>query len=271
MMKKILLASLLVFMGLPACLYLSLPFSDIKKLKYGHPVIKRVGAIKNYQILKKRPPGWTELGKVNKTAYLAIVVSEDWAFYQHDGFDINQISQAFTQAVSGERVRGASTISQQVVKNIFLTNEKSISRKLKEVLLTYYLEREVSKNKILEIYLNIIEYGKNLYGITKATNYYFEKKPIHLNVAEGAFLAMLLPSPIRYAQSFRKKELTTYASTTVEQILDKMVQAKHLKRAQRGEYRNYHYNFIEYDDLFYDSISVEQAGVKLLEEDILRE
>lgn len=181
---------------------------------------------KAYVLTRMRPKDWTPLKEVSEYAKWAIIVSEDWAFYEHEGVDLRQLKIALREsAKAGEFTRGASTISQQVVKNALLTDERSIWRKLQEAILTLYLEKIVSKDRILELYLNIIELGENVYGIGEASRYYFNTSPKNLNAREGAFLAMLLPSPVRYSVSFDKKELTEFATEQVNSILTKMRQA----------------------------------------------
>lgn len=212
------------------------PRGEIKDLEKGFVTTKIDAEGKaGYSFSKKRPSSWVKLNEVNKLAAHAIVVSEDWAFYQHNGVDVSQVKEAVSEAIEGERTRGASTISQQVVKNIFLTPEKTLSRKMRELLYTTYMEEHVSKEKILEVYLNIAEFAPGVYGIKAASKHYFKKDPSKLTAREGAFLAMLLPSPKRYSQSFREKKLTDYADQTVNTILDKMVVANYLPKEKLDE------------------------------------
>jgi monofunctional biosynthetic peptidoglycan transglycosylase len=157
-------------------------------------------------------------------AVSAIVLSEDWAFYQHNGFDWQQIWDSVERNwKAGKYVRGGSTITQQVAKNVFLSKEKTLWRKVQEAVLTVRLERQLTKRRILEIYLNVVEFGQGLYGIGPAARFYFSKSPAELTAKEGAFLAMLLPSPKKYSVSFRKKALTPYAAATVRSILGKLL------------------------------------------------
>jgi monofunctional biosynthetic peptidoglycan transglycosylase len=209
------------------------PRQEIEALESSHVAVsvdKDLNA--NYTITKKRPANWVSLKEMNYTAAHAIVVSEDWSFYGHSGYDLGQIKKAAVEAVEGERTRGASTISQQVVKNLFLNPEKTLTRKFKELIYSTYMERNVSKEKILETYLNIAEFGPGIYGIKAASRHYFKKGPKDLTAKEGAFLAMLLPSPKRYGESFRKGEMTDFAQKTVDDILEKMVVAKYIKKDQ---------------------------------------
>ncbi|HCM40809.1 MAG: hypothetical protein A2Z97_06060 [Bdellovibrionales bacterium GWB1_52_6] len=205
--------------------------TDVSKLKNSYPVVHYRGKTVPARITlqKSAPPDWTSVGQVSRVAIGAIVVSEDWAFYQHGGFDANQMKLALEQDIEERRfARGASTITQQVAKNIFLESDKNIVRKIKELIIAVQLEKMFKKNKILEIYLNIAEWGEGIYGIRAAARHYFGKPPSELSPKEGAFLAMLLPSPKRYSQSFRDKRLTRFAARTVDSILEKMVQAKYL-------------------------------------------
>lgn len=188
-------------------------------------------------IKKTKPANWVNIGAVNSNAIAAIVLSEDWAFYQHNGFDWQQIWGAFqTNLEKGKFVRGGSTITQQVVKNVFLSSEKTIWRKLQEAVLTFRIERELPKKRILEIYLNIAEFGEGLYGVGAASHKYFGKPPSDLNAKEGAFLAMLLPSPKKYSISFRKNEMSRYASSTVRSILQKLLATHRISQEQYESY-----------------------------------
>ncbi len=209
---------------------------SVRVLRSQYPVVDYQGASVPTQMhwAKIRPHGWVKISRISKIAVAAIVVSEDWAFYQHKGYDLNQITEAFKLDLKRRRfARGASTITQQVVKNLFLGQEKSLGRKIKEVVLSVQLEETLKKSEILEIYLNIAEWGEGLFGVGAAAQFYFKKDPSDLTAKEGAFLAMLLPSPKRYSRSFFKRRLTHYAQETVQSILDKMVQAGYLSEESR--------------------------------------
>ena len=204
--------------------------------------------------LKKNNPkkDWVKIERVSYYAKWAIVVSEDWAFYEHQGVDFNQLELVIKESIGKHKLtRGASTISQQVVKNLFFSNERSIIRKFKEMILTYKLEQVLTKDRILELYLNIAELGEDLYGIKAASKFYFNKKPYALSAKEGAFLAMLLPSPKKYSISFRNRELTDYAKSTVDSILVKLRQAKIISEDQRVEMENETFTW-EMDNYYFE-------------------
>lgn len=130
----------------------------------------------------------------------AFIAAEDKNFYRHHGLDYKGIARAIVKNIQARSFRqGASTISQQLVKNTQLSSEKTLARKLKEIKLTKQLERRFSKNKILESYLNTIYFGHGCYGIAGAANYYFGKDPADLTAAEGATLAAVIRSPNNYS------------------------------------------------------------------------
>jgi monofunctional biosynthetic peptidoglycan transglycosylase len=212
--------------------------SLLPKLKKQYPVVRYQGPQVRPKIewSERRPVQWVLLQEVSTYARGAIVVSEDWAFWQHPGYDLQQIKEAIKEDLEEkEFARGASTITQQVVKNVFLSNQKSLIRKIKEFFLAMLLEKQVGKKRILETYLNIAEWGEGIFGIQKASYYYFKKPPSQLTPREGAFLAMLLPSPKRYSQSYRNKKLTRYAQRTVNSILGKMCQARFITDEQKAQ------------------------------------
>ena len=210
--------------------------SGIKDLKTRYPHVIYHGSKEPFdvEIRKSRPDHWVSLGQVSRPAQMAILISEDWAFYSHPGYDEKQIREAIEESIeSGKLKRGASTITQQMVKNVFLSQEKSLVRKVRELWLATKVEKVLGKKRILEIYLNIAEWGEGIFGIGRAARHYFNKHPSELTAKEGEFLAMLLPSPKKYSISFRKRELTRYARKTVNSILNKLVSANVLTYEQK--------------------------------------
>ncbi len=142
---------------------------------------------------------WVDLEHVNRESLYAIVMSEDGDFFNHQGIDYDALINAIGENIKRrEWSFGASTISQQTIKNIYLTSNKTLHRKLKEVIATSRLEKHLTKNEILELYLNLVEFGPDIYGIHDAARYYFDTSTEQLNAAQGAFLALLMPSPRKY-------------------------------------------------------------------------
>ena len=149
-------------------------------------------------------PGWTGTGyrwtawdDIAPFAGLAVIAAEDQRFPDHNGFDVDAIRAALDDAMQGERLRGASTISQQTVKNLFLWPGRSAIRKGLEAGLTLLVELCWSKRRILEVYLNVAEFGDGLFGITAASERFFAKRPADLGADEAARLAAVLPNPAR--------------------------------------------------------------------------
>ena len=141
---------------------------------------------------------WREWGQLSPQLKIAVVAAEDQSFPTHYGFDFKSIREALKQRQQGRSSRGASTISQQVVKNMFLWSGQSWVRKGLEVWLTLVLETVCSKQRILEIYLNIAQWGGNQFGAQAASQRYFSKNAIQLNRHESALLAAVLPNPVRF-------------------------------------------------------------------------
>lgn len=178
-------------------------------------------------------PDYIELKDISKVLIHAIVISEDAAFFGHEGFDWDELKNSVSKNITkGRFARGGSTITQQLAKNVFLSHEKSILRKLKEAYLAYKIEQLVSKNIILEKYLNVIELGNNIYGVKQASFYYFNKSPKDITPLEASFLAYLLPSPIKYSKIFETKKFTPFSKKRIQTILRKL---KNFKRISKQE------------------------------------
>lgn len=146
---------------------------------------------------------WKSLDEIGKNMPLAVVTAEDQKFAEHFGFDMEAIEKAmkYNEKHKGKKVKGASTISQQTAKNVFLWPGRSWIRKGLEVYFTFVIEICWSKERIMEVYLNVIEMGPGVYGAEAASQYYFNKSPINLTKKEAATIAAILPNPIRWSAS----------------------------------------------------------------------
>ena len=141
---------------------------------------------------------WVSTKNISPNAMAAVIASEDQQFYQHFGFDLKSIASAVSATINGGRkLRGASTITQQVAKNLFLTPSKSFIRKGLEVWFTLLIEILWSKDRILAVYLNIAEFGDHLFGIEAASQRYFGIPAKNLSRPQAAMLAATLPNPLR--------------------------------------------------------------------------
>lgn len=140
---------------------------------------------------------WVAWDGISAHAKVAVIAAEDQRFPEHSGFDLDSINDALADIERGRRVRGASTISQQVAKNLFLWPGQSWLRKGLEAYFTVLIELLWSKPRILEVYLNIAEFGRGIYGVGAASETFFNKSPANLTAAESALLAAVLPSPKR--------------------------------------------------------------------------
>ncbi len=188
-------AAYLLYLGLSLALLPSV--SAFKDPRHNHtiPIRDWQGQEQSF-VVGPDNPRWTPLERIPKGMQWAVVVAEDGRFHEHRGFDWQALREAFSYNLEQRRLaRGASTISQQLAKNLFLSREKTLTRKLKEFYLTWRLEQELSKARILELYLNLVEVGPLVHGVGEGARYYFGKPAAALTAAEGAFLAAMLPGP----------------------------------------------------------------------------
>jgi hypothetical protein len=194
---------------------------NLKITKYGEANLSKLNGEFTYRAIEngvsQHPitvgvsnPNFTPFDQISPYLQKCVLTSEDPSFFSHHGF----INEAFKQSIlknirTKKFSRGASTISMQLVKNVFLTREKTLSRKLEEILLVYILEnnRISSKQRMLEVYFNIIEWGPNVYGIGEAAQFYFQKKPADLNLKECLFLATIVPKPKKFMREFNNEGL----------------------------------------------------------------
>jgi len=165
-------------------------------------------------------PSFVPLDAISPLLVLAVVSSEDRHFFRHRGFDLEEIQAALRDALHGQRLRGASTISQQVAKNLFLWNGRSFVRKGLEAYFTVLIETMWPKRRILEVYLNIAEFGDGIYGAAAASEHFFRSTPAQLDAHESALLAAVLPNPRR----LRVDRPTPYVQRRVEWIEHQAVQ-----------------------------------------------
>ena len=197
-------------------------FPSISKLRTENPTTT---SLIEYRLSEAKSEGreprqymiWTPIEQISPHLQRAVIAGEDSRFFEHEGFDWEAIEKAWDEAVKeGEKEakaegdynpddwippmpsfkRGASTITQQLSKNLYLSEERNFLRKGREAVYTYFLERELSKKRILEVYLNVIEWGDGVYGAEAASRTYFKKSASNLTREEAAFLAAMIPSPL---------------------------------------------------------------------------
>jgi len=185
------------------------------------------------------PAGWVALREVPAHVTGAFVAAEDARFWSHHGFDLDQIARSLEIDLREHRLaRGGSTISQQLIKNTFLSQRRSVDRKLQEAILTWRLEDRLDKKAILERYLNIIELGPKIYGIGSASRHWFGVEPAHLTIRQAAFLAALTAEPTSMTRRLRRAEgLDPDSAARVETVLramkrDGMIDAEQLAAAR---------------------------------------
>jgi monofunctional biosynthetic peptidoglycan transglycosylase len=203
-------------------MYEIVTFPSISKLKTENPA---TSSMIEYRLSEARGDGkeprkymiWQPISQISPNLQRAVLAGEDARFFEHNGFDWDAIEKAWDEAVKdGEKEakeegdfdpndwippmpsfkRGASTVSQQLAKNLFLSEDRNFLRKGREAVYTYFLERQLSKKRILELYLNVIEWGDGIYGAEAASRVYFNKSASQLSPQEAAFLSAMIPSPL---------------------------------------------------------------------------
>lgn len=178
-----------------------LTFPDVAKLRKENPKTTAFMELRRKQ-LRRDGKGdelmhrWVSYERISPNLRRAVIVSEDSAFYEHEGVDVEELKKSLeTNLEKGKIARGGSTITQQLAKNLYLSPSKNPYRKVRELLITRALERELSKKRILEIYLNVVEFGERVYGAEAAARFYFRKPASSLTPSEAALLAGCLPNP----------------------------------------------------------------------------
>jgi len=199
-----------------------LTFPNLAKLREENPTTSsliefRLAEAESQGRKPVKKMNWQPLSRISPNLQRAVIAGEDARFFEHNGFDWEAIQKAWDEAVKeGEKEakaepdydpnswipplpsfkRGASTITQQLVKNLYLSEERSFFRKGREATITYFIEKELSKRRILEIYLNVIEWGDGIYGAEAASRHHFKKSASNLSAREAAYLAAMIPSPL---------------------------------------------------------------------------
>lgn len=148
---------------------------------------------------------WVPMSKISSNVIKAVLIGEDDKFWNHDGFDVKGMEDAIERSLKKGSVAGGSTISQQLSKNLYLSPSKNPVRKVKEAIITWRIENTLSKRRILEIYLNVAEWGDGIFGIEAAARHYYHKSAKNLTGREAARLAAVLPNPIKYNPTGNQK------------------------------------------------------------------
>lgn len=222
---------LLVLPSAGLVLYWWLTFPDVKGLAAVNPATTALIEARLAEARAQNPDtepnrAWVPLEEIAPALQHAVIVSEDASFYSHDGFDWEGIKEAALRNVeAGKLTRGGSTLTQQLAKNLYLSSDKTLLRKANEVLITYAIERYLTKKRILELYLNVVEWGKGVYGAEAAARHHFGKHAGDLNPEEAALLAAILPSP----RTYDPLTVTRYLSVRQQQILRLMNERQGMK------------------------------------------
>lgn len=191
--------ALATVLGLVCCFGMTFP--DCAALRTSNPAETNLMRIRAEEARDEgrtfsRRQQWVPLGSISNEAIRAVIAGEDFSFFAHGGFDFGEMKAALVDAIEDFSFpRGASTITQQLAKNLYLSESRTPLRKINEYFITWRLEQTLSKRRILEIYLNVIEWGEGIFGIEAAARNYFHKSARELNSEEGAMLAAMIPNP----------------------------------------------------------------------------
>lgn len=173
---------------------------------------------------------WVELDEMPKLLPVAVISQEDGGFFKHGGISLFHIRGSLVRNLKeGRFVRGGSTLTMQLIKNLYLHRRKTLSRKLEEICLAWLIERALTKNELITLYLNIVEFGPNVFGIREAAQTYFNKDPLQLRPEEISALTRLLPGPRLYAPFFERKRFTPAYTNRVNRLLKLLQKRGHLK------------------------------------------
>jgi monofunctional biosynthetic peptidoglycan transglycosylase len=229
-MRRIFLKSLLVTAVVAAVAYLYTTFPDVKALKTKNPKSTALMDLRDQEYRQKggkslRQQIWVAYDAISEHLKKAVLISEDASFFSHTGVDVKELQEALKKDwETGSFARGRSTITMQLAKNLYLNPSKNPLRKTKEIIIAWQLEQVLSKRRIFEIYLNVVEWGPNVYGAEAAARHYFAKPSVNLDILEAATLAALLPSP----RNTREKSLTYRRNL----ILSRMAEVGYMSAAE---------------------------------------
>jgi monofunctional glycosyltransferase len=209
-MKKVLFRSIVLTSVIGVLVYFYSTLPDVSALKTRNPKRSALMELRDEEYKRKgvrapRQQIWEPYGAISENLKRAILISEDASFFSHKGVDVVELKEALKKDwETGTFRRGGSTITMQLARNLYLNPSKNPLRKAKEIIIAWQLEQALSKRRIFEIYLNVVEWGRNIYGAEAASRYYFGKSAASLDFLEAATLAALLPSP----RNSREKGLT---------------------------------------------------------------
>lgn len=201
--------------------YLTIPGYSIQSLNRENPGITALmkQRLQENEGKLKIMHRWVKLSEISQHLVRAVIVAEDGRFYEHGGIDWYEVQESIEKNIEkGRAARGASTITQQLAKNLYLSTSKNPIRKVKELIITLRMERILKKNRILEIYLNVIEFGHGIFGVEAAARKYFNKPAKELNRYESAKLAAVISSPLRHSPN----EETRWLNYRTNIILNRM-------------------------------------------------
>ena len=229
MKRFLVIGSLLFVLAISYIGYILLTLPDVESLKSHNPTITALMEQRAHETHRKLLPlrKWTSFNSVSPHLRNAVLIAEDSAFFQHSGYDLEQMKESAKRNWREKRfARGASTITQQLAKNLYLSTSRNPLRKVREFFIAQEMERRLTKQRIFEIYLNVIEWGDRIYGVQPAVETYFGKSPSEVLPEEAAILAAMIPNPRRYTPARNLK----YLEKRKAEILSRLSRYKYLEK-----------------------------------------
>ena len=226
--------------GIKRCTVVEEPEEGPKRLEkdFEHYVEYEEGEWMSFTVGPENPD-FVPIDQVSQNLIKSIMTTEDAGFFKHKGFIPSEFRTALISDLKAGHFRhGASSITMQMVKNVLLYREKTLARKLQELYLTWYIEQVLTKDRILEIYFNVIEYGPALYGIGPATRHYFGKHPRDLNPTEAAFFSSILPNPKARYKQYCQGTLTKWTAAKIDRILALMLKRGRITQEEHDRARS---------------------------------
>jgi len=235
-MKKVFFRSLLVTLAMGALVYFYYSLPEVALLRKQNPRATALMELRDEEYRRqgiggRRQQVWVSYGAISDHLKKTILISEDAAFFSHKGVDLAELKEAIkTDWETLSFKRGGSTITMQLARNLYLDPSKNPLRKAKEIIIAWQLEQALSKRRIFEIYLNVVEFGRNVYGAEAAARHYFGKPAAALDTLEAATLTALLPSP----RSSRERNVLARRNL----ILGRLSSVGYISKEEHGRLKN---------------------------------
>lgn len=226
-MRKLLLITIILIVSWFIWQRSILPIEEIDLLKNCYISYELDKGHVQYRVTDEPPDSWVDIADLSATTVQSLLISEDPHFWGHNGIKYDKLLEAIFEAVfQGKKIRGHSSITQQFAKNYFLTPDRTLSRKIKEAVITWELENELTKLRLVELYINIVQFADGTYGLSDGACYYFDKPAADLTPIEAIYLCSLLPNPMVFSEGYRDGATTHRDKAAIDRVLKRLYKQK---------------------------------------------